>query len=127
MPVPEWPDTADYRRSSGACIDGQRPFLAICPDEISGQVMGIPPPPCLGECACCVWHLQCRPWRPSARLRPLAGAAGVVGGAATGGRSADLLDRLPLASQCPELARQHLPAAGSVKPRPAGEMLPLSG
>src|SRR5215470_6849853 len=82
--------------------------------------MGVPPPAPVGRCAFCLWHLQRRPRRPSARFGPLARAAGVAGGAATGGGGADLLDRPPLADQCPELAWQHLPVAASTSPRPAG-------
>ena len=81
--------------------------------------MGIPPPPRMGACARCLWHLQPRPWRPFARLRPLVGAADVAGSAAAGRGGADLLDRPPLADQCRKLARQHLPMAGSASPRPA--------
>src|SRR5690242_6310710 len=81
--------------------------------------MGIPPSPSLGRCARCLWHLQRRPWRPAARFGPLARAAGVAGSDSAGGGGADLLDRPPLADQCPELAWQHLPVAASTRPRPA--------
>src|SRR5690348_12496768 len=81
--------------------------------------MGIPPPPCVGRCARCLWHLQRCPWRPFARFGPLVGAAHVAGSAAAGGGGADLLDRPPFAGQCRELAWQHLPVARSVSPRPA--------
>src|SRR5258708_671271 len=66
--------------------------------------MEIPPSPPLGGRARCLWHLQRRPWRPSARFLPLAGAADLVGSAAARGGGADLLDRQPPAGQCPELA-----------------------
>jgi hypothetical protein len=46
-------------------------------------------------------------------------AAVVAGGAAAGGGGADLLDRPPLADQCPELAWEHLPGAALISPRPA--------
>src|ERR1022692_4231459 len=73
--------------------------------------MGIPPSPCLGGFPLCRWRLEPLPWRPSALLR-LLGGIGV-------GVDAGLLDRLPPAVQCPELAWQHLPVAGSINPRPA--------
>src|SRR5215469_7012243 len=81
--------------------------------------MGIPPPPFVGRCARCLWHLQPRPWRPFARFGPLAGAAHMAGGPAAGRGGADLLDRPPVADQCRELAWWHLPEAWSVSPRPA--------
>src|SRR5215469_4555942 len=111
--------TAGHRRHPDACTGWQRPFLAARPHEISGQVVGIPPPSCVGACARCLWHFQRRPWRPSARFLPSVGAADVAGGAAAGGGGADLLDRLPPTGQCPELAWQHLPMTGPINPRPA--------
>ena len=52
--------TVDHRRHSDVRTDWQRPFLAVRPHEISGQVMGIPPPPCLGELPSGLWDLE--PW-----------------------------------------------------------------
>ena len=63
--------------------------------------------------------LQPRPCRPFPGFRPVDRALCLAGSAAAGGRGADLLDRLPPADQCPELAWEHLPVAGSINSRPA--------
>ena len=39
--------TSGHRRHPNARTTRQRPFLAARPHETCGQVMGIPPPPCL--------------------------------------------------------------------------------
>src|SRR5712691_1684968 len=93
------------QEASHACTDRQTHSLATRPHETSGQVMGIPPPPCLGARALCLRYLEPLPWRPPARFRPLAGAASLGGSAAASGGGAALLDRLPPAAQRPGLAR----------------------
>ena len=78
-PAGQCPELASEERRRHHSRDRPDPSVTTCPDEIPGQVVGIPPPPAVGGCARRRWHLQRRPWRPPARfgrwLGPLAALA----------------------------------------------------